>query len=198
MLQLYHSSSLQPLCLGLHCLWVCFILVNVLFNYFLCVTTRNSGPHYDQVVRELAVATKFIYPETPAQVLEFRRGYEDMMVLRMRRRRERAMQRAANASNRTRLPVATNVSEPPRNSGGDLHRRTAGTTNSTAENSATSGSPPPPSQPIRRWMLMGPMEWGYCGNTNAPKPPRSHYDHVSKSLVLNLDHYCPWMFNASK
>jgi len=47
-------------------------------------------------------------------------------------------------------------------------------------------------------MLLGPLEWGYCANTQQAKPPRSHYDHVSQSLVLNLDHYCPWMFNASE
>lgn len=49
----------------------------------------------------------------------------------------------------------------------------------------------------RAWMLLGPYEWGYCNYTNTPKPPRSHYDHVSQQLILNLDHYCPWMFNAS-
>lgn len=29
-----------------------------------------------------------------------------------------------------------------------------------------------------------------------PKPPRSHYDHALKELVLNMDHYCPWMANC--
>ena len=29
-----------------------------------------------------------------------------------------------------------------------------------------------------------------------PKAPRSHFDHVTKKLVLNMDHYCPWMFNV--
>jgi hypothetical protein len=51
---------------------------------------------------------------------------------------------------------------------------------------------------IRAWMLQGPFEWGYCTHSNQAKPPRSHYDHVVKALVLNLDHYCPWMFNAGK
>ena len=31
---------------------------------------------------------------------------------------------------------------------------------------------------------------------NLSQAPRSHYDHVSKKLVLNMDHYCPWMFNC--
>lgn len=26
--------------------------------------------------------------------------------------------------------------------------------------------------------------------------PRAHYDHVTKKLVLNMDHFCPWMFNV--
>ena len=40
---------------------------------------------------------------------------------------------------------------------------------------------------VRKWMLMGPYEWGFCGNSMQPKPPRSHYDHVTRKLVLNLD-----------
>jgi hypothetical protein len=29
-----------------------------------------------------------------------------------------------------------------------------------------------------------------------PSSGRSHYDHITKKLVLNMDHYCPWMFNV--
>jgi len=43
---------------------------------------------------------------------------------------------------------------------------------------------------------MGAQEWGYCRRSNQPKPPRSHYDHVTRTLVLNMDHFCPWMFNT--
>mmetsp|Transcript_11892 Transcript_11892/g.22273 ORF Transcript_11892/g.22273 Transcript_11892/m.22273 type:complete len:617 (+) Transcript_11892:204-2054(+) len=46
------------------------------------------------------------------------------------------------------------------------------------------------------WMTLGPYDWSYCERTQLPKPPRSHYDHVTQSLVLNMDHYCPWMFNC--
>jgi len=46
------------------------------------------------------------------------------------------------------------------------------------------------------WMLMGPNEWGFCIISNQPKPPRAHFDHVTRNLVLNMDHYCPWMFNS--
>jgi len=48
----------------------------------------------------------------------------------------------------------------------------------------------------RGWMLLGPRDWSFCINSKQPKPPRAHYDHVTKSLVLNMDHYCPWMFNV--
>jgi palmitoyltransferase len=46
------------------------------------------------------------------------------------------------------------------------------------------------------WMNRGPFEWGWDYSTRTPKAPRAHYDHVSKKLVLNMDHYCPWMFNC--
>eukprot|EP00750_Incisomonas_marina_P032509 INCI9200.6.p1 GENE.INCI9200.6~~INCI9200.6.p1 ORF type:complete len:344 (-),score=28.62 INCI9200.6:450-1481(-) len=46
------------------------------------------------------------------------------------------------------------------------------------------------------WMHRGPFEWGVCRETNKPKPPRSHFDNVTNKLVLNMDHYCPWMFNT--
>lgn len=45
-------------------------------------------------------------------------------------------------------------------------------------------------------MNQGPLEWGYCKHSGNLKAPRSHYCHVSKKLVLNMDHYCPWMFNC--
>lgn len=46
------------------------------------------------------------------------------------------------------------------------------------------------------WIDRDPFEWGYCKYSQAPKAPRSHYDHVTRKLVLNMDHYCPWMFNV--
>jgi len=26
------------------------------------------------------------------------------------------------------------------------------------------------------------------------KPPRSHFDSITQRLVLNMDHFCPWVF----
>jgi hypothetical protein len=46
------------------------------------------------------------------------------------------------------------------------------------------------------WVNLSPYEWSMCKRTGHLKPPRAHYDSVSKSLVMNLDHHCPWMGNA--
>ena len=45
------------------------------------------------------------------------------------------------------------------------------------------------------WIDIGPFEWGFCKRT-MPKAPRAHYDYVTRKLVLNMDHYCPWMFSC--
>ena len=68
--------------------------------------------------------------------------------------------------------------------------------NGTSQTPSSSTSSSPPTTVVRAWMVLGPYEWGYCSQSHQPKPPRSHYDHVTKQLILNLDHYCPWMFNA--
>ena len=39
------------------------------------------------------------------------------------------------------------------------------------------------------WVDDDPFEWGYCRRTSMRKAPRSHYDHITKKLVLNMDHY---------
>ena len=54
----------------------------------------------------------------------------------------------------------------------------------------------PSRRPSSSWLDRGPFEWGYCKHSQAPKAPRAHFDHVTKKLVLNMDHYCPWMFNV--
>ena len=82
------SASWQMLVVTAHVVTVVFLLVNILFNYAMCVLTRNDGPAYDRVVRELATVTGFVFPETPAQTLEYRRDFEDRMVRRKRRRRK--------------------------------------------------------------------------------------------------------------
>jgi hypothetical protein len=46
------------------------------------------------------------------------------------------------------------------------------------------------------WVFAPPFEWGYCARTGTAKPPRAHYCSVRRRLVLNMDHYCIWVFNT--
>lgn len=126
-----------------HVCTVLFLILNTMYNYYRCVTTSNKGIHYNNVIRELAEACDFNYPETNEEVLSFRNQFEQKII-------ERRRQRQAQQNNN--VPYA--------------------------------------------WMLLAPTEWGYCFRSNQPKPPRAHYDHVTSTLVLNMDHFCPWMFNT--
>jgi len=35
-----------------------------------------------------------------------------------------------------------------------------------------------------------------CPETGSYKPPRSHYCSATRRLVLNMDHFCPWICNT--
>ena len=172
-------GSLQTLVVLFHSSFVVFLLVNILFNYAMCVLTKNDGPMYDRIVRELATVTGFSFPETPAQVAEYRRDFEDRMVIRMRRRRAREEEEVRNAQ---QVASEAQNSNSPNEEGGNTamhHRNKKPAASHKTQNSS--------STVVRKWMLMGPYEWGFCGNSMQPKPPRSHYDHVTRKLVLNLD-----------
>mmetsp|Transcript_29890 Transcript_29890/g.87253 ORF Transcript_29890/g.87253 Transcript_29890/m.87253 type:complete len:515 (+) Transcript_29890:165-1709(+) len=179
----------------MHIAFVFFLLVNVLHNYVLCVTTRNNGPAFDRVVRELAEATEFVYPETEEEKVESRRAYEQKMIAKGRARRDMARQRRQEAN-----VAAINSSSNQKNGNGsvtaaiDFGNGVSSTQSQSAPTPAPVPAPPIPAMPA--WMLMGASEWGWCVKSNQPKPPRSHYDHVTKNLVLNMDHFCPWMFNT--
>lgn len=198
MLERKHAENqYRHVILGTHILFVLFLLVNVLFNYVCCVLTSNTGKQYDKVVRELADVMGFTYPETPEEVASFRRDYEDRMILRMQMRQQRAADAATAAANQNNALLLQQQQQQHSGNGVVTQRRAAAVNNSpsTPANGSSASAPalPPPANAnsLRRWMLMGPLEWGFCPNTNQPKPPRSHFDHVSKSLVLCLDHYCP-------
>lgn len=241
-----HASPLRRyLEIGGNVAFVVFILVEIIFNYVMCVTTRNTGPKssYDAVVRELAEATNLDYPKTPQEVARFRRDFDDKMILRLRRRQARDAEEqqrdrqnahsrccdangtcsgsnnnsprsgssyapAQNASSSAVAAAAQSRNDedmlPENGTGGVGSSTNAATGDNITQRKNTkkqkrkkkTESNPPPTAPIRSWMLMAADEWGYCSKTKQPKPPRSHYDHVSKSLVLCLDHYCPWMFNS--
>ena len=199
MIQAKHQgSALLNIYVAFHCAFVVFILFNVLFNYYYCVVTRHTGPHYDKVVRELAEAMQIPYPETPVQLAQYRRDFEDRMVLRMRRRQARAeattaavtqqhQQQQQQQQQRVVQPIPASAAAAD----GAVTQRRHHPVNNTADHNPLQRSQQvqpaqqQPQRPVRGWMLLGPFEWGYCGNSNQPKPPRSHFDHVSKKLVLN-------------
>lgn len=221
MLQRYHlghdgqsATSMSYVCIAMHIIYVVFVLSEIVFNYFMCVTTSNKGKNNDLVARELALATNFDYPETPQEIEQFRRDYEDKMLLRIKRRQMRSSggggTTSSNSNNTTNTngestasTIANNSEQqaqdsltlPSGNGGGTSVTVTQRKKGATKQ--ANKKKLPNPKQ-VRNWMLMAHDEWGYCQRTKQPKPPRSHYDHVTKSLVMNLDHYCPWMFNTSK
>lgn len=185
MLWLYHSDNAYAFYIvQTHTSVVVFLLINVVYNYALCVCTSNiKGKSYNKVMREMAAATGFSFPESPAEVEQFRKDYEDRMLLRMQCRRHRAIE----AANRT---ANGNVNG---NDKSVTQRKNA--SNGTVGNQIIHPTASPAPQ-VRPWMIMGPLEWGFCSRTKQPKPPRAHYCHVSKGLVFCLDHYCPWMFNS--
>ena len=205
--------------------FVGFIVINVVFNYIKCVTTRNSqNRHYDTVVRELARATAFDYPESDERKENWRIEWRELMLekVRQKRLRERYQMMSKygyDEEDQARPATAPSNDNAAENisSGNDVNDTDTSTSASTITivNTIESKSDVlkrrkpgtgldtarhPVSQPVvplgRSWMWIGPNDWSYCDRTGLPKPPRSHFDHVTKSLVLNMDHFCPWMFNV--
>jgi hypothetical protein len=149
----------------------------------------------------MADFTGFHYPETEDELLQFKRDFERKIYENMQRQRNQMMSRGA-ASNGTgaRLGATHPVNSINR---GDQEAQESQTSplmaTSTSTPQRTAAAPVDKiakGQLPRLWQLLSPTEWGYCRYSSQPKPPRSHYDHVMKALVLNMDHYCPWMFNC--
>jgi palmitoyltransferase len=180
----------SPYYVVLHVMFVLYILVNVLTNYYWCIISKHKGQLYDTVVRELAETTGFVYPESPAQVNQYKKDFEEKLMFRLQRQYARRMEACAPPMNDTNC-VGVGITQ----------RKSAGV-DATANSANLPSSPPVPDVenspilPVRRWLIMGPHEWGFCDASNEPKPPRAHYDQVTRQLVLNMDHYCPWMFNT--
>jgi DHHC palmitoyltransferase len=211
---------------ALHVLWVVFVLFNILYNYAYCVLTKHSGSNYNSLVREFASASNIQYPETPAQLESYRRDYHNLMALRIKRQQENNYNNHNGKSQKVSASetITSEAQQDTTSSSVITHRglsqsNTASSvgSGSTAFSStsptkamltigmqssqqqlpkATTQSTTAPVTKLRPWMIMLPFEWGYCVVTQQPKPPRSHYDNVTNVLVLNLDHYCPWMFNS--
>lgn len=174
---------------------VIFLLVNILYNYYKCVATSNVGKSYAVVVRELAEATAFDYPETDEEMAECKQKLDRSIFNKLERRKREIMAANSNAATSTK---GTAVGSS--NSNGDIESQQPTTApNGTSQINVTNNQPnnkPLRIPKIHNWQLLSPTEWSWCRYSKQPKPPRSHYDHVTKSLVLNMDHYCPWMFNV--
>ena len=157
--------------------FVVFILIEIIFNYFMCVTTRNNGPSYDKVVRELAESTNFDYPTSPQNLARFRHDFNDKMMLRMRRRQARDAERrqqqqqqhqhssscndgncsindAAVATTTTTTTTTTTLNDDNNNNGSEkvTLRKTAKQQSNTA--TTTTNGTVAPIQQIRSWMIM--------------------------------------------
>jgi len=217
-----------------HIAFAMFLLCNVSFNYALCVCTTNDDKShkYNIVVRELAAATGYDYPESGADLKRSKHEYEEKLM--DRRQKKLAPQSNVFTSNhavdsRTFLPSTLtaasmltaaeegsanfpdnshnsfDVAGRNKNSGEcpshspissrlsqivDESRSTTAALNNTPSSAV---SKPSPGQTAHAWTLLGSEEWGFCSRTNKPKPPRSHFDSVTGTLVMNMDHYCPWM-----
>lgn len=39
-------------------------------------------------------------------------------------------------------------------------------------------------------------QYRLCPKTNTYRPPRSHFDSITRRVVLNMDHFCPWVCNT--
>ncbi|CAJ1961727.1 unnamed protein product [Cylindrotheca closterium] len=183
----YGDNPESTIMISLHTSIVVFFVAEISFNYFMCVVTRNKGANYDRVVRELADATNFQFPENPQELESYRRDTSDKMNLRMKQRYKRQQEEQA--------PPATVATGGADSDSNNIKHRKNKMAPANNKNNKVAAAEQPMSK-LRSWMLMAPDEWGYCARSHQPKPPRAHYDHVSKTLVLCLDHYCPWMFNV--
>ena len=146
---------------------VLFLLFNVVFNYVMCVFTRTGHVMNDNFRSVVLQLSKVTNYEYPTDARQARERRKDYAERMIERRR-------AREENLDGTPVVTEAS--------------------VTDDDDTTPLASPSFRP--NWMLQGPTEWGWCAHTNQPKPPRSHFDYVTNTLVLNMDHYCPWVFNC--
>jgi hypothetical protein len=172
---------------------VAFLLINVLFNYFKCVTTSHHGRSYDIVLQELAAATGFDYPQTADDMMRFERRHEQRMMEIHRGaggRQGTAFAAVVPQGDGGLAPVNDSDDAAKEGDIGDLENGTkqqelpqSQQLNNQQPNQDQGQPKPPPA-----WTLFTPQEWSYDKRTKGPKPPRAHYDAVTRGLVLNMDH----------
>ena len=123
-----------------------FFVLNVLHNYFLCVTAKHEGPRYDEVVRELAAATGYEFPETEEDCERKKREFEKKVLEKNGERRKAADQREAREAREVEEAAALQAPS------------------SDEEDSMSFGTIPPPPErpgtrpmePVRSWQVRTP------------------------------------------
>jgi len=148
----------------IHAAIVTFLLINGMFNYFMCVTT-NPGTHCSDIYADL------VYEASQDGWLD-KTDWESYADHHGRSRHRHTNTYINDNSLEQRMEIL-----------GGRQRVTP------SNNKPLKPNP-------QSWLDRGPYHWGWCKYTHGPKAPRSHFDHVTKKLVLNMDHYCPWMFNV--
>jgi palmitoyltransferase len=57
-----------------------------------------------------------------------------------------------------------------------------------------------PGRPPVEWLnavaALPHPRYAVCAKSKLYKPPRSHFDSITRQLVLNMDHFCPWVNNT--
>ena len=156
-----------------------YIVFNIVFNYFMCVMTNpgnSDSAVYKRLVREA---------ESAGLLTQFD-GYWDKSYVNG----------GVEADQQEEWRGAGGGGEGSDGSGGGGGGASSGGAASGLKqrrSQLNSGNPPVKDG---GWMELEPGEWGFCKHSRLPKPPRSHYCHVSHRVVMNMDHYCPWMFNT--
>ena len=184
-----------------HSFMACFLGGNMLFNYAMCVCTdagSTNSAFYRKLVSQARATgalptdpsddVAFLDPEYYAEHGNAKRSSlggkkSEQFVVDLDSRSNHAVQNSLEGSSHASLSVSPDA---------EMRKRNADVGSSLSKSS-------PRKQDARKtkggWMERGPYEWMYCHRTSYPKAPRAHYDHVTKQQVLNMDHYCPWMFN---
>lgn len=146
-----------------------FLGTNILFNYAACILTdpgTTGSPSYERLVEEARALGSL-----PARK-EDDEGY---------------LTGVTSSTSASAVVATTTTSDGHLRKRGDL------------THSSPSQSPSHHQQqaPVKTsWLDAGPYDWTWCTRTKQPKPPRAHFDSVTKKVVLNMDHFCPWMFRA--
>lgn len=165
-----------------------FLGINILYNYYHCVRT-NPGTHDDISFKNLieqAVQAGDLPPNVLNNINSGMVGSDDDSD-------NDDDDTTTNNNNNDTQPLLNHQIAP----NNEMRNRVANdmnTTNSMGVRSQiinTDDARNRKDEPAEN-----PYAWGHCKKSNGPKPPRAHYDRVTRKLVLKMDHYCPWMFNV--